>query len=180
MGELALASKQVDMEKLMKDMGRADSFRYNVLSYVAEENYDGAIKVLKDFIEIESEYPDLKGRTERYILYCIDLVNAIRAKKNFPGAKSLTVAKQKELNDKYLTHFFELQQILKRVERIEYDIKIEDSRSTVWVIKAIMAALAVTFMVAFTKDLNAWLLRTTITVVDDSFQRLTEWIFSFF
>jgi hypothetical protein len=180
MGQAAVVVKHLDLDKMSKDMGRADSFRYNVLSNVVEENYDGAIRELKSFLEGETLYPGLKGRTERYIMFCVDLVNAIRAKRNFPGIKSLTAAKQKELNDKYLSHFFELQQVLKRIERIEYDMKIEDSRSTVWVVKAIMIALAVILAFAFLKDLNKWLMGTIIYVTDDTLNRITDWIFSFF
>lgn len=180
MGESAIVVKQIDLEKMSKDMGRVDSFRYNVLTNVSNENYEAAIKALRDFLEGEMIYPSLKDRTERYIHYSVDLVNAIRAKRNFPGVKSLTIAKQKELNDKYLSHFYELQQVLKRVERIEKDIKIEDSRSTTWVVKAVMFAMTAILCFAFVRDLNRWLMTTMLYVVDDGFQRLTVWLFSLF
>ena len=42
------------------DLGRPNTIRYNVLTFVINEEYDRAIKLLKEFIESESEYPNFR------------------------------------------------------------------------------------------------------------------------
>ncbi|MEZ0391714.1 MAG: hypothetical protein ACAH59_05835 [Pseudobdellovibrionaceae bacterium] len=161
-----------------QDMGRADTLRFNVLTYVVEENYDRAIHEMKIFLNRDFDYPKFRERIERYIEHAIDLVNAIRAKRNFPGAQMLTMAKQQELNEKFVAHFSELQSILKKIERIQQDVRIEDVRSTVWIVKAAVNAVFAVAVVAFLLDVNAGLLKTTILVIDDVFHEMTAWFFS--
>lgn len=163
-----------------KEMGRADTLRFNVLTYVVEENYERAVFELKSFLEKDFEYPKFHDRVERYIQHAIDLVNAIRAKRKFPGAQMLTMAKQQELNEKFRAHFSELQYVLKRVEKIQQDVRIDDIRSTVWIVKALITAMIVIAVFAFSLDVHNGLFTTTVTVADDLFQELTSWIFKTF
>lgn len=169
--------KNDELGKAGRDLGKADTLRYNVLTYVVEENYDSAIRELREFYNTESEFPKLKDRIERYVQHGIDLVNAIRAKRNFPGMKLLTVAKQQELNEKFVAHFGELTQVLKRIERIQNDLRLEDIRSTVWIVKAAITAAIAVATIAFLLDVNQWLLQTTVVVVDDLFKEFTVWLF---
>jgi predicted RNA-binding protein with EMAP domain len=163
-----------------KDMGQADTLRFNVLTYVVEENYEGAIRELKNFLERDSEYPKFRERVERYIQHAVDLVNAIRAKRKFPGAQMLTMAKQQELNEKFVSHFSELQFILKKVEHIQRDLRLEDIRSTVWIVKAAISSAIVIAVVAFLLDVNQGLMATTMIVVDDIFREFMNWMFKSF
>lgn len=162
------------------DLGKADTLRFNVLSYVVEENYDRAIETLTEFRNKDSEYPKFKEKTERYLEHCIDLINAIRAKRNFPGMKSLTMAKQQELGEKFMIHFRELQYTLQKIEKIQVDVRIDDVRSTVWIVKALMHSALAVAVVAFALDVSRGLFNTTLIVVDDIFQSLTTWIFGKF
>lgn len=177
MGVSIQQSNNIDLGKAGGDLGKADTLRYNVLTFVVEENYDSAIRELREFYNSDSEYPKLKERIERYVQHGIDLVNAIRAKRNFPGMKMLTVAKQQEMNEKFVAHFNELQQVLKRIERIQNDLRLEDIRSTVWIVKAAIYSAIAMALIAFILDANQWLLRTTVIVVDDIFRDLTIWLF---
>ena len=163
---------EISLER--KDLGRADTLRFNVLTFVVEENYERAISELRDFLEKDFEFPRFRERVERYIHHAIDLVNAIRAKRKFPGAHMLTMAKQQELNEKFATHFSELQYVLKRVERIQEDVRIEDIRSTVWIVKAVIHSAIAIAIVAFLLDMNSGLLQTTIVVIDDLFQIIAK------
>lgn len=159
------------------DMGAADTFRYNVLTYVVQEQYDRAIEELRDYLEKESDYPSFQSRIERYMLHAIDLVHAIRAKRNFPGAAYLTMAKQQELNDRFRLHFQELQQVLKRVEKIHIDLKLEDIRSTVYVVRALAFAIGAIALTAFMLDLTGGVVQSTRIVFDEALSELTRWIF---
>lgn len=168
---------QAEFKVDRQELGRADTLRYNVLSFVVEENYESAIRELKKFAEKDSEYPHFRERSERYIMHSVDLVNAIRAKRKFPGVNSLTMAKQQELNEKFRTHFNELQYILKKIEKIQVDLRLEDVRSTVWVVRAVMNAAVAIALAAFILDVSRGLFKTTVIVIDDSFIRLTSWLF---
>jgi len=129
-----------------RDIGRADTFRYNVLVFVAEENYDRAIKELKDYLALDHEYPKMRKRIERYVSHAIDLVHAVRAKRRFPGLHSLTMSKQQDIIAKFHEHFNELQKVLQVIERIQHELRLEDVRSTALVVKAIVNSAIVIFV----------------------------------
>lgn len=162
-----------------REMGSADTLRYNVITYVVEENYDRAIHELKSYLEADSEYPRFRERIERYIAHAIDLVNAIRAKRKFPGAASLTMAKQQELNERFREHFNDLQGVLQRVEKIQVDLKLDDVRSTVWVVKASVNAIFAIVLMAFLLEAGRGLFVTFWTVMDDYFMAATDFIFNY-
>lgn len=162
------------------DLGKADTLRYNVLTFVLEENYEKAVKELRKFLDTDFEYPNLKERVERYILHSIDLVNAVRVKRSFPGAHMLTMAKQRELNEKFINHLSELQFVLKKVEEIQRDVRLVDVRSTVFVVRAGIYSMIVLAAVGFFLDFQRGLFTTAIVVTDDLFQEFTNWLFRHF
>lgn len=168
-------SSQLQIDR--KDMGRADSLRFNVLTFVVEENYERAIQELKKFRDGDSEYPQFRERVERYIAHAVDLVNAIRAKRKFPGMSSLTMAKQQEINERFSQHFQELQYVLKRVEKIHQELRLEDARSTVLVVQSIVNSVFVIAIVAFALDVTGGLFNTAVFVVDDFLNTIVKYIF---
>lgn len=159
------------------ELGKADTLRYNVISFVAEEQYERAVGVLKDFLIEDSEYPGYKERSERYIGHCIDLVNAIKAKKNFPGAQYLTISKQQELTNRFKEHYHELVITLKKVEKIYLEIKLADIRSTVWVLKSLVFSVGIVLLAAFIVELNAGgLFKTGVLVINDALDKTIGFI----
>ncbi len=159
------------------DMGRADSLRYNVLSWVLDEQYDKAINEIKDLLERPSPYPDFHARVTRYANHSVDLIFAIKAKRNFPGISSLTRAKQQELREKFKEHFKELQYILMRVEKVEADLRISDTRSTIYVVRALwLAGIGIIFL-AFLLEIVRGLAQTGFVVFDESITTGTNWLF---
>lgn len=158
------------------DLGRADSLRYNVLSYVMDDQYDRAIEQLRAFHEGEKEFELFRIRSERLILHCTDLINAIRAKKKFQNLATLTAAKQKEINEKYMAHFNELMLVLKRVEKMRHDIKLDDSRTTIYVVQSLWISVAALFVLALLLDFQGGLGRTTGLVWDDVTHELARWV----
>lgn len=157
------------------DFGKADSLCFNVMTLVADEKYDRAVKQLEEFNEKDSGYPTLRTRTERQISHAIDIVNAIRTKRNFPGFKSLTASKQNELLEKTLFHFEELKYILKKIERIHVDVKLEDIRSTVIVLRAIVLSVVAILVVAFIKEVSGGLIYSTLSVLEEIFGTAADW-----
>ncbi|MBX3041303.1 MAG: hypothetical protein KF789_11410 [Bdellovibrionaceae bacterium] len=159
------------------DLGRADSLRYNILSWVLNERYDRAIQELREFENRPSPYPTFHARVSRYILHSIDLIFAIKAKRNFPGINSLTRAKQQELREKFKEHFKELRLILMRVEKAEADLRIEDVRSTIYVVRALWIAVVAVIVLAFSLEIMRGLAETVGLVTDDALIRVTDWMF---
>jgi hypothetical protein len=160
-----------------KDMGQADTLRYNVIIYVVEENYEKAIHELRSFLERDSEYPKFRPRIERYINYAIDLVNAIRAKRRFPGVHSLTMAKQKEIVDRFHAHFKELKIILMRIEKVQQDLKNEDVRSTALVVRTSVNAAFAIAILAFVLEGIHGLMANLYIVADDYIGAIADFIF---
>ncbi len=171
-------AKIFEMGNESVDFGKADSLRYNILTWVLDERYDRSIDEMQKFIETPSEYPNFKEKTERYVRHAIDLIFAIKAKRNFPGIASLTRAKQQELREKFKEHFRELQIVMKRIEKIQVDLRIEDARSTIYVIRALWIAGLAVASLAFTLEVVNGLAITSSVVVDDLLDQGVEWLFN--
>lgn len=173
------SAAKIDYRDLQVDngqMGRADSLRYNVMTHVVQEEYDRAIEELRLFHSQDSEFPMLGGRVLGYTEHAIDLVNGIRTKRNFPGFKNLPVSKQQDLSDKFKEHFNELENVLRQIEIIQLEVRLDDMRSTVWVVRSVVIAVAAIVGVAFSIEVSSGLLATFLGVVDDGFLRTTIWL----
>lgn len=158
------------------DLGKPDSFRYSILTSVLNENYDKAIEDLKGFLERPSEYPNFKSKITRFITHSIDLIYAIKAKRSFPGINSLTRAKQQELREKFKGHLRELQYVLKIIEKIQGDLRIEDVRSTIYVVKALWIGGIAVVVTAFWIEVVHGLAKTSVIVFDDAFGKMANWL----
>ncbi|PWU15380.1 MAG: hypothetical protein C5B49_11865 [Bdellovibrio sp.] len=159
-----------------RDLGKADTLRYNVMSFLREENYERAVFELEAFLKKPSDFPNFHDKVERYIQHGVALVRAVEMKRNFPGINQLTVAKQQDLKLKIKQHIDELVFVLKKVEGVEAQMRIEDIRSTVLVVRAAVLSIFAVAIVAFVVDLSRGLLWNFIVVVDDFFQTVSRWI----
>ena len=171
-------TKIFEMKPDSVDLGSSDSLRRHVLTWVLEGCYEKAIEQLKLYLETDSEYPGFKEKVIRYINHSVDLIYAIKAKRGFPGLSSLTRSKQHELREKFIEHFKELQHILKTVEKIEYDMRLHDVRSTVYVVKAAWIAGLAIIIFAFGMDIVHGLANASLIVFDDGLVRLADWLAS--
>ncbi len=158
------------------DLGAPDSLRYSILTGVLSEEYDRVIEELKGFSDKPSPYPNFQEKATRYINHCIDLIYAIKAKRGFQGIGSLTRAKQQELREKFKEHFRELQHVLKVIEKIQTDLRIQDVRSTIYVVRALWLATLSIIILAFWLDIIDGLARTSIVVFDDVFTQLANFL----
>lgn len=158
------------------DLGRPDSLRFNILTWVLDERYDKAIEELKDFLERPSDYPNFQSKITRFINHSIDLIYAIKAKRSFPGINSLTRAKQQELREKFKEHFRELQYVLKVVEKVHGDLRIQDVRSTIYVVRALWFSAVAIILLAFWLEMVHGLAKTGYIVFDDAFGRIANWL----
>lgn len=162
------------------ELGVPNSLRHNILTWVLDERYDSAIAELKEFLEAPSPYPQFKEKITRFVNHSIDLIYAIKAKRSFPGINSLTRAKQQDLREKFREHFRELKHVLKVIERIQADLRLEDARSTIYVVKAAWIATACVAGVAFWLEIRHGLAATSWVVIDDLYTQLINWCFDLF
>ena len=180
MGETALKTQSKINDIDASDLGRPDTIRYNVLTFVINEEYDRAIKTLKEFLESDSEYPNFKVKVERYLLHSIDLIYAIRTKRNFPGISSLTRTKQQELRDKFKEHFKELRFSMKKIEDCLEELRLNDVRSTNIVIKAFWLSVVVLFVAGLSFELINGLGHSFEIVFNDYLEKAMQFLFSKF
>lgn len=171
-------SKTNDID--VSDLGKPDTLRYNVLTLVVNEEYDRAIKTLKDFIESDSDYPNFRLKIEKYSLHAVDLMHAIRTKRNFPGLSGLTRTKQQELRDKFKEHFNELRFVMRKIEECMEELRVKDVRSTNMVVKSFWFSLVVVFAVGFFFEVIRGLGYTAEVVFNEYLDKLLNIIFDKF
>ncbi len=169
-----------DLSIEFKDLGDPSSLRYSILTGVLGGKYDFAIQELKNFIESDSVYPNFHERVYRFINHSIDLIYAIKTKRNFPGMNSLTRAKQQELHEKFKQHFYELQYMLKKIEKIQKDLRMEDVRSTIYVVRASWYSVFAISCLALILEIFGGMATTLWVVLDDFATDLIVWLFSHF
>lgn len=155
------------------DLGKQGELRFQILMQVLDEQYEKSIEDLRAFFLKESVYPSFNQRIERYINHSIDLIYAIKAKRNFPGISQLTRAKQQELRDRFKDHFNELVFMLKKIEKIERDLMLEDARSTIYVVQAFWVAALCLLLSWFAVEIYRGLAVTSFIVLEEMF---TRWV----
>ena len=158
------------------DSGRMDTMKNTILAMVTGELYDRAISALKDHLNSKDEYPQFKERATRYVDYAADLINAIKAKRSFPGLQNLAMAKQQELFDRSMEHFEDLKITLKKIEQIDAEVRIEDVRSTVVVVKVTAICVFAILLLAFSIEVSRGLVPSMTFLVDKYLTGGMEWI----
>jgi hypothetical protein len=166
-----------DLKIDASDFGQPGSLRNIVLQSVLDEDYNKALEEIKLFSEGPSEFPNFIPKVTRYLNHSRDLVYAIKAKRNFDGISSLTRAKQQELREKFKEHYGELKFVLRRIEKIESDLRIEDARSTIYIIRALWIAAMVLVSVWFVMESVGGLAITGTIVVEDLIDKISGWLF---
>lgn len=161
----------------LNDIGKPDTLRYNILILIINEEYDKAIVHLKDFLEQKSPYPGFRIKVERYIQHAIDLISAIRTKRNFPGFNSLTRTKQQELKEKFKEHFQELKHVIKKIENSMEELRLNDIKSTKIVVQSFWAAIVVVALGAFLLDIFTGMGATIYHVFDEKIGLILDWFY---
>jgi hypothetical protein len=156
------------------DLGKSDSLRHSVLQSVSRESYERAIDTIKMYVGSQPEFPEFKVRAIRYLEYGIDLVNGIKAKKSFPGLSTLPMNKQEELFSRAYEHFEDLKLTLKKIEKIEREVRLEDKRSTIWIIRAIVHSTAAIVVLGIFLELTNGTVLSVGLVVNDALNRASE------
>lgn len=159
------------------DYGKPDGLRHAVLTLVNDEEYLRAITRMQEFEDSKYRYPQFSMRAGRYLSYATDLINAIKAKRSFPGLESLAVTKQQELYDRAMEHAMDLVATLKKIEQVDRECRAEDQRSTIWVLRALLFGFCAVLVLAFYLDIADGLIPTIRIVLDDALNTSTNWFF---
>ncbi len=160
-----------------KETGKTNSLKHTILSYIVEGKYDVAKEELVKYVERQHEFPNFKTRTERFVSYSLDVIQAIKTKRNFPGMHTLPLSKQQEILEKVVDHFEELKHFLNKIEISEKEVKLDDLRSTVWVIRALSYSIFALVLIFFLRTTALSLLYTFDFVVSDYADQGINWIF---
>jgi hypothetical protein len=128
-----------------KDLG---IFQHAVLLAVSDGRYEDALVTLADYQKRKSAYPTYAKKTERLFEHSQELVSAIKAKKTFPNLTSLAQSKQEEIHQKARENWEDLKASLRRIKSIEADLALQDARSSIWVIRALLISMMI-FLGAF-------------------------------
>jgi hypothetical protein len=163
-------------ESVRRDVGRMDSLRTSILGMVVAENYARAKEEMEAYVTFKDAYPVFQERAARYVQHCAELIQAIDTKRNFPGLATLSLAKQQEIHEKVLRHFEDLKQYLRQVEKLERESKLDDVRSTVWVMRALCYATVLVLMTAFFQDLRSGAFSSFVPVINSFVDYLSLWI----
>jgi hypothetical protein len=173
---MGAAKKSQETQSLIE----VEDLKSQVSDAVADESFDLAIERLQAFLEQPSEYPQYRQRLERLVSHAIDLVNAIRAKKNFPGMTSLTRSKQQELMERTTDHYNELQSTMVKMDRIILQLKREDIRSTLWILRAIIYAAGLIVIIAFLQEVTGGLWGVFELVMENTLDGVINWVVNLF
>lgn len=174
----SLIAQEFEQRLSRRTVDSGGGFRSTVLSMVVSHKYDRAIEELNAFTKEKADFPQFRARTKRYLQHCIDLISAIKAKREFPGISTLSVSKQQELFEKVIEHFDELKQFLKRIEAVGHEVRLDDIRSTVIFLKTFIYSFYGIIIVMFFLELKDLLITYGI-VMGDAADRFTDWLFSF-
>lgn len=158
-------------------VGPTGSLRQSILTAVVEEKYDSAINRLQEYIESKPEYPDFRERCIRYSEYGVELIHAIRTKRSFPGWNALNMSKQKELFERALHHFEDLKATLTKIEVVEKEVRMEDVRSTVWVVKSVVYAISALLIFVFIREMTGGVLPAANNVLESSTSSIVDFAF---
>jgi hypothetical protein len=169
--EVVSAKERLEKEYQIRDLGNPDSLCSSTLQFVADDNYDRAVHELRVYQSMKSTFPLYRDRTERYFDHCTEIIDAIKTKRAVPTG-NMPAAKRQELKEKIFVHFHELKDSLQKIIHVESDLRVQDAKSTVWVIQAFYVCLFFVLVLAVAKE--AWLsMGTPVTIL---LKETVEWV----
>ena len=149
-----LLQAQLKFELKSREVGKTLSLRRAVLRLVVDAKYKDAGEMIDSYIQSKKDFPSVENRARPYVVHAKELINAIRAKRNFPNLSQLSMSKQQEILDSAVAHFDELKFAIRYIEHAVKDEAIRDLRSTTWVLKTSVFTVLGVVLTAFMMDFN--------------------------
>jgi hypothetical protein len=167
---------QLEERLAVEISGRLDGFRHTILSLVVEGRYDTAIAEISYYSSSDHKLQVFKRRARRYLNHCEELIRAIESKVKFCQTRTITRSQKHELYTMVLKHFRDLTDSLKKIERIENDIRVTDLKSTVWVLKAFIMSVGVMILFGMIREGVYAMKEPLLVVTDDAIEFLFKLI----
>lgn len=163
---------QEELEQRLSESisGRLDGLRHTVLSLVVEGRYDTAIAELSYYANSDQKLEVFKSKARRYLNHCEELIRAVESKIKFCQTRTITRSQKHQLYVMVIKHFHELTDSLKKIERIENDIRVTDLKSTVWVLKAFIMCVGVLIIFAMVREATMTMKEPFLVIVNDSIE----------
>jgi hypothetical protein len=145
----SLSHKEVELgADFISAMGNfGDSLKSTVLGLAKSGNFDAAKREMKFYQQQNTSTPGFEFRTKHYFTHCYELLDAISNLKHIPNFENLRAAQQKQIRERIMTYGQDLSSILGRIDKVTNDLKIQDIRSTMWVIRTLTVCFALLIFV---------------------------------
>jgi hypothetical protein len=161
---------QADLEVRLSESisGRLDGLRYTILSLVVEGRYDTAIAEINFYANSEQKLQVFRTKAQRYLNHSEELIRAVESKIKFCQTRTITRSQKHQLYVMVMKHFHELTDSLKKIERIENDIRVNDLKSTVWVLKSFVMCTGFVIMFGMVREALMTMYDPFMVVINDS------------
>lgn len=169
---------QEDLEVRLSEniSGRLDGLRHTILSLVVEGRYDTAIAEISFYANSDQKLQVFRTKAQRYLNHCEELIRAVESKIKFCNTRTITRSQKHQLYTMVMKHFHELTDSLKKIERIENDIRVNDLKSTVWVLKSFIMCVGVLIMFGMIREGVMTMKDPFMVVVNDSVEFIFKMI----
>ena len=163
-------SSQEDLELRLSEniSGRLDGLRHTILSLVVEGRYDTAIAEISFYANSEQKLQVFRIKAQRYLNHCEELIRAMESKIKFCQTRTITRSQKHQLYVMVMKHFHELTDSLKKIERIENDIRVTDLKSTVWVLKSFVMCAGLVIMFGLIREAYLTMNEPFMVIINDS------------
>lgn len=140
------------------DHKNTEGFRHDILQMVSSKKYRAVLIEIDAFFKVKQEtMPHFDVKAKRYFDYIKQLIEAIEEHKTIPNFDQLPAAQQKKVHEQVFTYFDELNNTLKRVEKVIHDLKVQDVRSTIWFLKTFSYCVMVMLSVMAAVEALEWI-----------------------
>lgn len=170
-----------DLVREVTASNRAGTLTHRILVLVAHKSYAQAINDIKEYVNIRSQdYGAFHLASHRYVVRISSIISAIEKQREVKGIENFTESKKQEVFEMVKTYLNELRNQIRGIENAEYSLRVDDVRSTVWVVWALIYGMFGVFTVAFVIDLATGAFHTSYVVLKDVFQQACAWIIDLF
>ncbi|MCB0348018.1 MAG: hypothetical protein KDD37_04245 [Bdellovibrionales bacterium] len=154
--DISLNTTVVELDPdFISSMSSGDNLKATVLSLAKTGSFDLAKSELKFYQQQNMSTPGFEFRTKHYFAHCMELLDAIDNLKHIPNFESLRAAQQKQIRERIMVYGQDLSSILGRIDKVTNDLKIQDIRSTMWVLRtATFCVAGIIFMLAMIEGVH--------------------------
>jgi hypothetical protein len=187
MGQIVLQVNQEGLRKIQKmeedlirevtESERTGTLSHRIVVLVAHKSYAQAVKDIQEYVKFRSgDYSAFYLASHRYVIRMQSIISAIEKQRGIKGIENLTESKKHEVFEVVKEYFKELKHQIRGIESAEHSLKVEDVRSTVWVVWALTYSMVGIFVLGFGIDLASGSFNTIYFVLKDTYLRACTWV----